>query len=155
MSLKIIRKDITTVNDTPGIILHICNNRGMMGAGVAKALYTKWPRVKTEYLAMEKYELGDIGWVNDLEVPDDCFGPDLGVGNMIAQDGYGHDDKQYLSYDALAECLGYAQRFNEGWYDGPIYVPYNMGCGLAGGDWSFVMGMMDTYIPDAIICQLP
>ena len=155
MGLKVIQKDITTVTDTPGTILHVCNNKGVMGAGVAKALYTKWPKVREVYMAAEKYELGDIIWANDLEVPDDCFGPDLAVGNMIAQDGYGRDGKQYLDYNALAEALGYAQRYVDGWYGGPIYVPYYMGCGLAGGNWESVMALLETYTPDAIICQLP
>jgi len=36
--------------DSVNIILHCCNSEGIMGAGVAKALYKKWPQVKKQYL---------------------------------------------------------------------------------------------------------
>jgi len=36
-----------------------------------------------------------------------------------------------------------------------VYVPYLMGCGLAGGDWGIYSEIIEFYIPDAIIVRLP
>jgi len=40
-------KDITTI--TKGVIMHQVNCQDVMGSGVAKALYTKYPQVKEEF----------------------------------------------------------------------------------------------------------
>ena len=40
-------KDITTI--TKGVIMHQVNCQDVMGSGVAKALYTKYPQVKDEF----------------------------------------------------------------------------------------------------------
>ena len=39
--------DITTI--TKGVIMHQVNCQNVMGAGVAKALYTKYPQVKEQF----------------------------------------------------------------------------------------------------------
>jgi hypothetical protein len=36
----------------------------------------------------------------------------------------------------------------------PVYIPYNMGCGLGGGDWEIVSGIIEETLPDAIIVKL-
>ena len=40
-------KDITSI--TKGVIMHQVNCQNVMGSGVAKALYTKYPQVKLEF----------------------------------------------------------------------------------------------------------
>ena len=40
-------KDITSI--TKGVIMHQVNCQNVMGSGVAKALYTKYPQVKSEF----------------------------------------------------------------------------------------------------------
>ena len=47
-----IKKDITTIEK--GVIMHQVNCQNVMGAGVAKALYTKHPKVKAAFHQMAK-----------------------------------------------------------------------------------------------------
>lgn len=47
MKKREISADITTI--TTGYIMHQVNCQNVMGAGVAKALYTKYPIVKLSY----------------------------------------------------------------------------------------------------------
>ena len=67
------------------------------------------------------------------------------IANLFGQEGYGRD-KQYTDYDALRKSL-------EGLYESvtwsnnilkgkTIAIPYNLGCGLAGGDWNIVYEMI-------------
>ena len=48
--MKYIVQDITTV-EPPGIIAHGVNCQNIMGSGVAKALFQKWPLVRGVTLA--------------------------------------------------------------------------------------------------------
>lgn len=137
--MQVLIGDITQVRS--GIICHVVNNKGVMGAGVAKALYTKYPDVRSKYLSLQKYELGACQPVR--------INSDLVVVNMIAQDGYGRDRRLYLQYDTLSLCLNKVRNR----YKGTIYVPFLIGCGLAGGDWSVVSEILDT-ISDLVVVRL-
>ena len=137
--MKVVAGNIIDVRN--GIICHVVNNKGAMGAGVAKALYTKYPEVRSKYLSLQKYELGVC---QPVRISDS-----LVVVNMIAQDGYGRDGRLYLVYDTLSICLNKVRTK----YDGTIYVPFLIGCGLAGGDWAVVSAILDT-IPDLVVVRL-
>ena len=140
--MQIINKDITTIES--GIIIHVCNNKGVMGAGVAKALYTKWPRVRYDYINLKTYKLGTNNYVP--------INKNLMVVNMIAQDGFGYNGC-YLKYDALESCLvGIATTavLSE---NTQIFLPYKMGCGLAGGSWEEVSMLVDMHLLEAIVCK--
>jgi O-acetyl-ADP-ribose deacetylase (regulator of RNase III) len=137
--VKVINGNIIQINE--GIVCHVVNNKGVMGAGVAKALYTKYPEVRSKYLSLQKYELGTC---QPVRITDH-----LVIVNMIAQDGYGRDKRLYLQYDALSLCLNKVRDH----YNGTIYVPFLIGCGLAGGDWAVVSKILDT-IPDLVVVRL-
>jgi O-acetyl-ADP-ribose deacetylase (regulator of RNase III) len=47
--MRYVLQDITTVT-APAIIMHGVNCQRTMQSGIAKALYTKWPEVKEEYM---------------------------------------------------------------------------------------------------------
>lgn len=95
--------------------------------------------------------------------------PDNGtvICNCFAQDDYGRD-RQYTSYQYLRKSLLQAKTYVEGYLkDVPqtpvsIRIPYGLGCGLAGGDWNMVYGILnevfcgcnDNYM-HVCICKLP
>lgn len=132
------------------IIVHGCNAQAVMGSGVAKALYEKWPIVKDRYLSWcgympPKNRLSKYSWV---KVNDDQT-----VINLVTQEYFGKDGQKYARYISIFEGLndllaywGYmhyqarirnlAQKMND---IGPceIAVP-KIGCGLGGLDWNFV-----------------
>lgn len=147
-----INGDITNPIESHCVIAHVVNDIGVMGAGVAKALYTKWPSVKWTYLKW--YQTNHIvhpfqlGKVNFVQVDDE---KDIVVANMIAQHGiYSSTNQKPIRYDALRKCLfevySYckANKVN-------LHLPM-IGSGLAKGDWNIIEqnlkdGMeVDTYV---------
>lgn len=137
--------DITT-----GCIVHQVNLQGVMGAGLALQIRRKYPKVFTEYqLAVQakKLETGDIQLI---QVSDSLW-----VCNLAGQRNYGRaKGKCYTDYEAVRlgliqlrmwqECIGY-----------PIYLPYGMGAGLAGGDWGRIKTIIEEELPLANIVKLP
>ena len=144
--MKYLHKDITTVEE--GVIIHGVNCQGVMGAGVAKALYTKWPRVREEYLHVSsnhasgrRVKLGQIQEVSvvDPDWEDKIYG--VVVVNAFTQEDYGNDGKQYASPAAIAIALAGVASSKELWESGlltfPIHMP-RIGCGLGGIAWKDV-----------------
>ena len=130
-----IQGDLTSINN--GYIMHQVNCQNVMGAGVAKALYSKYPRVKEAYHEFAtkhpnpKDRLGKIQPVN-LD-----SNPNLKIFNAYTQLYYGNSAKTKKVYtdenkliDALTRFDQRAKQDNQ-----PAYVPAKIGCGLAGGNW--------------------
>lgn len=149
-----ISRDILTVEK--GIIAHQVNCKGVMGAGLAKKIAAKWPKVKEEYLKDYKLcanggpMLGD--WLR-TEVANGLF-----VASIYGQENYGRKPGCcYTSYRALAISLSAIQYANQHYEfcptPLPIYIPHGFGCGLAGGDWHVVSALIEQELPDAIICR--
>ena len=123
--------DITTI--AKGVIMHQVNCQNVMGAGVAKALYNKYPQVN--YNTPTKR----FGLVQPVKISDQ-----LVVLNSFSQLYYGRKkDVIYTDHQALLTNLSkldaYAKKHNL-----PAYVPARIGCGLAGGDWA----MVEKYIKE-------
>jgi hypothetical protein len=66
---------------------------------------------------------------------------------------------RYTNYDALRECLYKLRKVGENlhWSDylpqDLIYLPYGIGCGLAGGDWNIVSKIIEEELPTAVLVQ--
>lgn len=74
------------LDSTEGIMVQQVNCRNVMGAGLAKAIYDKWPNVKSEYHKFcMQYEPGDLlGKVLYVDVT-----PNQIVANVFGQLDYG------------------------------------------------------------------
>ena len=158
-SIKYIVGDVTDPRlsidqfSRPIIIPHVVNNKGIMGGGVAKALYTKWPQVKSDYVERNmRYGL-DMGslirsYVDGLPLP-------LDVISMVAQDAPGVTQslkaelvtatesrfpyevkRPPIRYAALAESMRKAGCVSRS-ENASIHAP-KFGSDLAGGDWSVI-----------------
>lgn len=131
-------------------LLHQVNCRGVMGAGVAKAIRERWPVVFARYkkecsffVDTPSKLLGDFLAVN--------VEPGLTVVNIYGQDGYGPG--RQTNYGAVAEALsGFADEVNP--RPGTVFVPYLMGCGLAGGDWDVYSELIEYSLSDATAVKL-
>lgn len=139
--MKIINGNIlsgTTECHTKRII--VCqqvNCKGVMGAGLAKQIRTMFPNVYPTYKAYcNKYGANLLGYVHLYGIPKTYNI----IANLFGQDGYGRD-KRYTDYDALRECFRRLRRLTDSTYT--IRIPYNMGCGLAGGDWDIVTKIIE------------
>ena len=129
---------------TRGVILHGCNAQGVMGSGVAKQLRAKYPEIYYKYVThlnllkdLGKDPLGTI-----------CIQPvtgHLAVCNMITQEYYGRDGRQYVSYEAVEDCLENVLDWL-GDYSIPIHVPYLIGAGLGGGDEKTLLAIFEKVL---------
>lgn len=147
--MNIIQKNILTVER--GFIVHQVNCRSKMGSGIAGQIRAKWPVVYDRYMAwMDEFGAENLGCIQTVIVE-----PGLVVVNLAGQLNYGYDKKQYTDYDAILKGLTtLSEKIKELNIDVPVYIPYNMGCGLGGGEWPVVEVIIQSRLPDAIICKL-
>lgn len=170
--IKVIKQDILTV--TKGIVCHQVNCFGRIG-GLAGAINRQWQengKEYTQYIASQIKKMPRIcllGQVCDVKV-----GSNLYVANIFGQYSTG-THKQQTEYSALINGLQYVAYTN---YLGDdtkveetcfgvevfpnlvtdVYIPYGMGCGLGGGDWSLVQNIIERVFEkaekDVFICTL-
>ena len=126
------------------VMMHICNTQGRMGSGIAKEVRERIPKAYENYIyehAHVELQLGE--YTSD----------GLGCFNLNAQKNYGYDNKMYINYAALGHCLH--DIYNHIFFhyadhgkDIKIGIPYLMGAGLAGGDFSIVSEIVEYWLGD-------
>lgn len=140
--IQTISGDLLSVNQ--GIIVHGCNRRGVMGAGIAKEIKEKYPAAFSCYIKHLKTG-GELGTISTIEVE-----PFKIIVNALTQENYGTMRRQ-TNYEALALCFEQVVSLAYG-----IYLPNNrkldicfprIGCGLGGGDWNIVSSIIDSIVP--------
>lgn len=142
--IKIVKGDLTECSER--VIVQQVNCQGAMGKGVAKALYTKYPEIRDIYRhrckgVQPEMLLGKIMWhyLSDGKVLINCF----------AQLDYRRkndtSDVVYTDYDAFRECMVQVKDLIGA---GAIAAPMYIGCGLAGGDWSVIHGILSDIFND-------
>lgn len=138
MSRKIIIQDITTI--TKGTIVHQVNCQGVMGGGVAAGIRKKFQKAYDDYDALCKKYNGDDRWklLGQTQVVEINKG--LSVANAFGQLDCSTGSRE-TEYHALHTAL-YALVVTEVRPSGPIYIPYNIGCGLGGGEWNIVKSII-------------
>jgi O-acetyl-ADP-ribose deacetylase (regulator of RNase III) len=142
--VKYIKDDI--LNTDYKIIAHGVNCQNKMGSGVAKVLYTKYPKIKKIYhefcKGKQPHEL--LGTIlatsqNPLKrVPIDPI-----VINCFTQLNFGYDGKKYVSYAAVLECFN---EIDKKFTNCKIAIP-KIGAGLAGGDWEIIETIINLATP--------
>jgi len=133
-----------------GVIVQQVNCQGVMGAGLAKAIADHYPEVKERYLELCKPGAKLLGETLMVQLQ-----PNFYVANLFAQNDYGREKRRYTNYGALRRSLNKLRK----WLDAhnelfknnplPIYFPYRMSCGLAGGNWYLVYKMIRNIFPEA------
>lgn len=113
------------------IVCHQVNCQGKMGAGLALEIRRKHPEVYESYKARCDAEQARLGDVQLCDVSSD-YG--YIIANVFGQDGYGRD-RCYTDYKALYKAFTFLHTI---FPYALIRVPYGMGCGLAGGNWTAV-----------------
>ena len=140
------------LNVEQGIICQQVNCKLVMGAGLAKQIRDKWPRVYTEYrLMMSTNPYQRLGKCQIVEV----VTRKLYVANLFGQYTYGGLIKKHTNYQALSQAI----RELGSWHKNnchdsfPIWIPYKLGCGLAGGDWEIVQSILFQNLPNCFIVK--
>lgn len=141
-------------------IIHVCNDVGGFGSGIAGAIAKKWPVVRQEYRKwfdsrQDKYhpydyipfELGQIQAVRVDEY--------ITVVNMIAQHGLGPDENGNppIRYAALAACLNLVHLSVMNQTNSYLISIRSgrLGAGLAGGSWNTISAQLQQYLTDHLI----
>jgi hypothetical protein len=135
MSISIWRGDLTTL-ESPGVIAHQVNTLSM-GAGLAKALYSEWGTVRTFHYK----KAHSIGWsLGEVQLVLVDPGRDIYVANCCGQEttDVGSDNCDYKAIEMyLWTLLAIGLGFNL-----PIWIPEELGSGLAGGDKDRILGLI-------------
>jgi len=130
--IKYVVGDVRDISRSSDIVFipHCCNDANIMGAGVAKSLCTKWPKVKQKY-HLSSMELGSVSYV--------ICDKSIIICNMIGQHGIRSNDyKSPIRYSALCiAMLNVADKIKMMDDRAEIHCPL-FGCGLAGGDWNII-----------------
>lgn len=118
------------------VMVHGCNARGSMAAGVAHAIRDRYPAAHAAYRAAHEagaLKLGTIVWA-------ECGRHR--VGNAITQERYGspRGGRRFVDYDAVRAVM---RAVNEAVADGtPVAMPL-IGAGLAGGSWRTIAKIVE------------
>jgi O-acetyl-ADP-ribose deacetylase (regulator of RNase III) len=143
------------LNIESGIIVHGCNNCGVMRSGLAKQVRYKYPEAYDEYLRMFqgdglKIDLGEISHIQITKYKI--------IVNAITQDGFGYDGKKYVSYDAIelsfSHVVELASKIEDEYGKKLDIVFPKIGCGLGGGNWNIVEKIIDETVPDRFCKRL-
>ena len=155
MSHTVVKGNLLNVTD--GLIVHQVNTAGAMGAGVALGVKGRWPDVYEEYRAFV-HERGAgspslLGLVQIEQATDQLY-----VANLFGQHLKGPKGSRRTSYDAtvdgwkrVAAWLRTPAGQSTG---GKVSAPYNMGCGLGGGDWGVYSAIVDAILPGVTFYKL-
>lgn len=130
----LVKAVLSSEDNTPQVMLHVCNNAGVMGSGIALQVKNQIPAA---YRAYKEYEsqwgVIHLGTISMCE----------NVINLHSQDGYGKN-RRHLDYEALYRSLEKAAIHIERNNIERVGIPYRMGSDRAGGDWRIVMAMVDS-----------
>ncbi|PSB00137.1 Appr-1-p processing protein [Bacillus halotolerans] len=137
---------------TEDIIVQQVNCKGVMGAGLAKAILNKYPNVKKEYQSFRNFNLNKgltdkdlLGLVNYVRVSDGKV-----IANVFGQINIkkNHFDKTvYTKTEALTRGLKEVKELSKQ-LNKSVAIPYGIGCGLAGGDWNIISELIDSIFSD-------
>ena len=151
--IKVENRDILKVEK--GVICHQTNCMGVAG-GLAGAIFRQYPEAQRQYKITVQSFVDDwmpLGTCDLVEVK-----PDVYVANLYAQHDYGTDCRR-TEYGTLRMCfrdlisaLTWKGKTKEN-----IYIPYGIGCGLGGGDWEIVAGIIKYEFSDwghhVVLCK--
>jgi len=127
---------------TDGVICHQVNCCKVAGAGLALQIRNQYPGWYNEFL--KDTPLLGRAWL--YKASDKLF-----IASIYGQKDYGRDH-QYTNYMAVDTALRVLSVIVPAGLQ--VYFPYNMGAGLAGGNWMIIRDMIYKYFPDCTVCKL-
>lgn len=134
--------DDNILQATEDIIAHQVNSMGVMGSGIAKQIKEKYPEVFDQY---RKFFINNkftaLGKCQIVKTEDNKY-----IANLFGQYNYGRD-KQYTDYKALEEAL-FSLKVGAKDHNLSVAIPFNIGCGLAGGNWETVYKIIEEVFHD-------
>jgi O-acetyl-ADP-ribose deacetylase (regulator of RNase III) len=141
-------------------IVHQANLFHTFGAGLARAIRAKYPAayeadLKTKF--GDKKKLGTFSWAVIPKAGDSTRKLTY-IANLYSQIGIGGTGRQ-TNYDAMVDGLSRLKDYIYENHDRTLGIPYQLGCGLANGDWRIVRAIIESTFDDdkiaAYIYKLP
>ena len=149
--IKIVNGDL--LSSDAKIICHQVNCQGVMGSGLAKQIRAKYPHVYTKYkeLCNKTKDSRDLlGTIQTISSSPEGMGNGCifdvlpTIVNVFGQNYYGINGV-YTDYNALRfefRKISIMPLTKNNWYNATIAMPFNIGCGLAGGKWDIVYELL-------------
>ena len=128
-----------------GILVHGCNARGAMGAGIALTIKNRFPAAFQVYREAHERAGLQLGTITFAEVE-----PDLIIVNAITQDDWRRTNKDIVlaDYDAIEAAFA---RIRPLALERRLTVNFPLiGCGLAGGAWEEVAPRIERALGEEI-----
>jgi len=116
---------------------HQVNMHGVMGAGIAKVIREAYPSAYAEYRAAIQDKRLSLGGLLVSEVGAERF-----IAHLAGQEYTGRGRRQ-TDYSALRRSLFRLSTWSKE-TGKTVGLPYGIGCGLAGGDWTVVAEMISN-----------
>jgi len=131
-------------NGNVDFLMHCCNTKGLMGAGIAKQVKHEFPEAYEKYYKFCKlwnFNASSLGNVIEHD----------GVLNIIGQSSIGGANRN-VHYGAIAKAFMQIALMKSVVNSGrmrptKIAVPEFMCCGLAGGDWNVMLELFEMLPP--------
>ena len=142
--MNVIQQNILTVK-APALICHQVNCQGVMNAGLAKQIKEKFPYSYHIFKRKTNWKLGDCQIVK-MAIKD------FYIAHLAGQYYYGGQHAN-TNYNGLTRALRTASDFAHA-NDLKLYIPHQIGCGLAGGSWDTVKELILENTINPIICKL-
>lgn len=144
--IKEVQGDLLTCG--ADIICHQVNFQGVMGGGVALSIRDKLLLKNGLYQQYQDYcsifQETAIGTVLMQEAPE------VIVANLFCQREFTLNN-DLTDYEAMEKCLRTVKLFALKRRNRKVAVPGYMGCGIAGGNWSRVLGILKKVFEDSAV----
>lgn len=149
--------DLTTYE--ADFICHQANFHGVMGGGVALAIWDKMlgRQARAQYqLLCARKGANLLGTVQYLPAMQRTAGGDHAcvVYNLFCQADTPQDDGGITRYDSMRDCLEQVERLARQ-FSKTVSLPGYIGCGIAGGDWKKVRRIIeDVFGKSPVTCTI-
>lgn len=158
--MKSVSGNILEICTPGGVLFHQVNTLGAFGRGLAKQIRDRWPDVADDYehfcMKATNNPDGLLGTYLISVPEEDDLAPYVmrrQIVHLFGQKSIGGPNTgRHTNYTALAEALKGTARYLR---NKDCYFPDHLGCGLGGGDWLFVMQLIEENYPNATIVKLP
>lgn len=150
--MKIVESKGDVLKSKAGLICHQVNCLGIMGGGLAKQVKEQYPHVYNEYVSLVKCcKKDNVSLLGDVQF---CYlNEDADIANVFGQENIGTSKRQ-TDYEALKKAFAKIHKYIDDVNSGGVFaiervaIPKYFGCGLAGGDWDTVLGIITDTLND-------
>jgi O-acetyl-ADP-ribose deacetylase (regulator of RNase III) len=142
------------LNSTADVMCLQVNTLGVAGAGLAKRLKDKCPSAYAHYRQLCVKTAPGVLMGKTLIVPLDVNKGRF-VAYCFAQEVLARQGECVTDYDALRKALQMVAEWMKNNGKKSVAIPYKMGCGLAGGDWETVKGIIvEVFQPTELFVEI-